>query len=267
MAKRPSGQENWRIVEKDFYLNDVSLYETLFSLGNGYLGMRGTFEEGLGKTALEGTYINGFYESAPIIYGEKFIGFAENKQTILNLANAKVIRLWVGDEEFNMLTGKLLAYRRELDLRQGILHRSLRWQSPQGKQVMIEVDRLILHTHRHVALIRYQLTPLNFDGPIKLFSGIDGAVRQSEHAEGDPRLGTQFEGDVLLLEEQAFRGEPAVMAHRTVSTQLEVACGIRNVLDTPCASVNINQGLSIGFEYRLEGQQGVPVTLEKYIST
>src|SRR4030042_5345493 len=130
-------------------------------MGNGYLGMRGTFEEGLGRAGLEGTYINGFYESAPIIYGEKFQGFAENKQTILNLANAKVIRLSIGDgadragEEFNLLTGKILAYRRSLDMREGILRRSLQWQSPQGKQVQLEVERLVLHNHRHVALIRY----------------------------------------------------------------------------------------------------------------
>ena len=69
-------------------------------------------KKGWGVAALEGTYINGFYESAPIIYGEKFIGFAENKQTILNLANAKVIRLSLDGEEFNLLTGKILSYRR-----------------------------------------------------------------------------------------------------------------------------------------------------------
>jgi alpha,alpha-trehalose phosphorylase len=85
--------ENWQIVETELRLADAQLYETLFALGNGYLGLRGTFEEGLGRHSVEGTYINGFYESAPIVYGEKFIGYAENKQTILNLANAKAVRL------------------------------------------------------------------------------------------------------------------------------------------------------------------------------
>jgi len=253
----------WQIVEHDFHLEEALLNETLFALGNGYLGMRGTFEEGLGRAALEGTYINGFYESAPIIYGEKFQGFAENKQTILNLANAKVIRLSIGDEEFNLLTGKILAYRRALDLREGILRRSLQWQSPQGKQVQLEVERLVLHTRRHMALIRYRLTPLNFDGPLTLFSGIDGAVRQSEHAEDDPRLGTHFAGDVLRLEEQTFAAGAALMVHRTVTTQFTVACGIRNVLDTPCACEAHNADGSIGFVYKLDAQRGVPVTLEK----
>jgi trehalose/maltose hydrolase-like predicted phosphorylase len=249
----------------------VLVNETLFALGNGYLGMRGTFEEGLGRAALEGTYINGFYESAPIIYGEKFIGFAENKQTILNLANAKVIRLTIGDgadragEEFNLLTGKILAYRRELDMYEGVLRRRLQWQSPQGKQVQLEVERLVLHTHPHTALIRYKLTPLNFDGSLTLVSVIDGAIRQSEHAEDDPRLGTHFAGDVLLLEERTFSGDAALMVHRTVTTQLTVACGIRNILDTPCACEPYSEGQFAGFIYRLEGQRGQPVTLDKFM--
>jgi len=214
--------ENWQIIEPEFHLADSQLYETLFALGNGYLGMRGTFEEGLGRSSVEGTYINGFYESAPIIYGEKFIGYAENKQTILNLANAKVIRLSLEGEDFNLLTGRLLSYQRSLDLRQGILRRSLRWESTQGKQIQLDVERLVLHTRRHVALIRYRLTPLNFDGPLTLTSLIDGAIRQSEHAEDDPRLGTQFKGEVLRLEKREFASEPGIL--NNYSTIVFYAC-------------------------------------------
>jgi trehalose/maltose hydrolase-like predicted phosphorylase len=272
MAQDHSEQDNWQIVEQDFQLDEVFVNETLFALGNGYLGMRGTFEEGLGRAALEGTYINGFYESAPITYGEKFIGFAENKQTILNLANAKVIRLFIGDgpgrggEEFSLLTGKIISYRRALDMREGMLRRNLQWQSPQGKQLQLEVERLVLHTHPHTGLIRYRLTPLNFDGPLTLVSGIDGAIRQSEHAEDDPRLGTTFSGEVLTLEEQTISTDTALMVHRTVTTQLTVACGIRNVLDTPCTFEAYTEDQLTGFIYRLEGRRGQPVTLDKFMA-
>jgi trehalose/maltose hydrolase-like predicted phosphorylase len=258
--------ENWQIVEPEFRLEDAQLYETLFALGNGYLGMRGTFEEGLGRSSVEGTYINGFYESAPIIYGEKFIGYAENKQTILNLANAKVIRLSLDGEDFNLLTGRLLSYQRSLDLRHGVLRRSLRWESPRGKQIQLEVERLVLHTRRHVALIRYHLTPLNFDGSLTLTSLIDGAIRQSEHAEDDPRLGTQFKGEVLRMEEKTFQGETALMAHSTVTTQFSVACGIRDSLDVSCDRQTFVEDQSIGFVYRLAGRQGIPATLDKFMA-
>jgi trehalose/maltose hydrolase-like predicted phosphorylase len=256
----------WAVVEQDLDLEKISLNETLFALGNGYLGMRGTFEEGLGHSALEGTYINGFYESAPIVYGEKFIGYAENKQTILNLPNAKLIRIDLAGEPFNLLTGKILAYRRWLDFRQGILHRRVIWESPQGRQVQVEVQRLVLHTRRHLALIRFRFTPLNFDGPIMLTSLIDGAVRQSEHAEDDPRLGTQFKGEVLRLEREEFAADLAMIQHRTVTTQFAVGCGIRNSLDTLAICQPYSSEKSIGFVYQIEGSRGVPITLDKFMA-
>lgn len=269
MKNNDVNMENWQIVEHDFKLQEALVNETLFALGNGYLGMRGTFEEGLGGAALEGTYVNGFYESAPIVYGEKFIGFAENKQTILNLANAKVIRLSISDdastpgEEFSLLTGKILAYRRALDMRDGILRRSLQWESPKGKQIQLEVERLVLQAHPHTALIRFRFTPLNFNGSISLVSSIDGAIRQSEHAEDDPRLGTHFEGDVLRLVQKSFASDAALMVHRTVTTGFTVACGIRNLINTPCITEAYNEGRFIGFKYQIDGQRGQSCTLQK----
>jgi trehalose/maltose hydrolase-like predicted phosphorylase len=257
---------NWQIVEETFDLEKAPLYETLFALANGYLGMRGTFEEGLGERAMEGTFINGFYESAPIIYGEKFIGYAENKQTILNLANARRIRLRLGEEDFSLQEGKILAYRRSLDLQEGILRRSVRWQSPQGKEIQVEVERMVLHHRRHVAVIRYRVTPLNFDGKLTLSSSIDGAIRQSEHAEDDPRLGTQFTGEVLRLVEQSFHGEAALMVHRTVTTQFSVACGIRNRLDIPCTREAYETDRTIGYQFTIEARRGQAVTLDKFMA-
>lgn len=263
---KDANDPSWIIEEQELDLDKISLNETLFALGNGYLGMRGTFEEGLGGHALEGTYINGFYESAPIVYGEKFIGYAENKQTILNLPNAKVIRLEVAGEAFSLLSGRLLAYRRWLDLRKGVLHRRLTWESPGGRQVEVEVQRLVLHARPHLALVRFCVTPLNFDGPLHLTSLIDGAVRQSEYAEDDPRLGTQFKGEVLRMERQKFAADLALMQHRTVTTQFILGCGTRNQLDVPAVCQPYHSDSAIGFTYQVQGKRGSPVKLDKYIA-
>lgn len=266
MAMHRLNPSNWQIVEEKFQLDNVMVNETLFAIGNGYLGMRGTFEEGLGHGSVEGTYINGFYESAPIVYGEKFQGYAENKQTILNLANARVIRLTLGDEPFNLLNGKILDYHRELDLKHAILKRMLRWESPQGKQIQLEIERMALHTRPHLAAIRYQCIPLNFDGSVTVTSIIDGAISQSEHAEDDPRLGTTFAGQVLRLEKRAIIGETAWMAHRTVTTQFSVACGIRHSINTSCTIEAAQDEHSIGFAYQFNAQQGNPIILDKMMA-
>ena len=91
------------MIEQQFALQFLGQAETIFATANGYLGMRGNFEEG--APAFEsGTFINGFYESWPIGYGEEAYGFAKTGQTMLNVTDSKIIRLYVDDEPFYLPT-------------------------------------------------------------------------------------------------------------------------------------------------------------------
>jgi alpha,alpha-trehalose phosphorylase len=105
----------WKIIETEFYPRFLAQTETLFAIGNGYLGMRGNFDEG--RPAFQnGTFINGFHETWPIVYGEKAYGFAHTGQTMLNVTDARVIRLYVDDEPFFLPTASLQIYQRTLDM-------------------------------------------------------------------------------------------------------------------------------------------------------
>ena len=66
--------------------------ETLFTIGNGNIGLRGDTEEKNG-TYHKGTYINGFFDTEPISYGEVAYGYAKNHETILNLPDPKRIEM------------------------------------------------------------------------------------------------------------------------------------------------------------------------------
>ncbi|MGM0370596.1 MAG: glycoside hydrolase family 65 protein, partial [Bacillota bacterium] len=88
----------WKIIETEFDIASNYRDETIFALGNGYIGMRGTFEEGYSGpegTSLEGIYLNGFYEELPIHYGEEQAGYAPNTETMLNVTDSKIIKLEV----------------------------------------------------------------------------------------------------------------------------------------------------------------------------
>ena len=74
--------------------------EAIFALGNGNIGFRGNFEDG-GYSVANGTYINGFYEEEPIVYPEPAYGYARTRQVMLNVADTKPIRLYVGDDRFD----------------------------------------------------------------------------------------------------------------------------------------------------------------------
>ena len=59
----------WRLVETGYDPDDLGLTETLFTVGNGYLGMRGNPEEGR-PTFVHGTFVNGYHETWPIRHAE-----------------------------------------------------------------------------------------------------------------------------------------------------------------------------------------------------
>ncbi len=101
--------DEWNVIEKAFHPEFLAQLETMSALGNGYLGMRGCPEEG-GPYAENGTYINGFYETRPIVYGEEAYGFAKTGQTICNVTDSKIIKLFVDDEPFWLPNAHLLKY-------------------------------------------------------------------------------------------------------------------------------------------------------------
>jgi alpha,alpha-trehalose phosphorylase len=163
----------WGIIEKNFSIESNYINESLFAIGNGYIGMRGNFEEGYSGpkgTGLEGMYINGFYESETIKYGEVAYGYADKGQTMLNVTNSKIIRLYIEGEEFDMLNGELEDYSRSLDFKNGTLRRCVVWKSPNGKRVKLEIERLVSFKRKHVAAISCKVTPLNFSGKLKFVS-------------------------------------------------------------------------------------------------
>src|ERR1700737_28685 len=125
--------EEWRIHETELNLAILAQTESIFALSNGHIGLRGNLDEGE-PYGLPGTYLNSFYEIRPLPYAEAGYGYPEAGQTIVDVTNGKIIRLWVEDEPFDVRYGELLSHERVLDLRAGTLTRSAHWQSPIGKE-------------------------------------------------------------------------------------------------------------------------------------
>ena len=149
--------EPWRLVEAEFSAEDLGVTESLFAVGNGYLGMRGNVEEGR-ESHSHGTFVNGFHETWPIQHAEEAFGFAKVGQTIVNAPDAKVIRLYVDDEPLHMSMADLLEYERALDFRSGVLSRELIWRTPGGKEVRVRSTRMVPLAQRHLAVLSFEVT-------------------------------------------------------------------------------------------------------------
>ena len=155
--------DEWNLIEKGFHPEFLTQLETVFALGNGYIGMRGCPEEG-GPSAENSTLINGFYETWPIVYPEEAYGFAKTGQTIVNVTDSKTIKLYVDDEPFWLPEANLLSFDRRLNMKSGTLDREILRETPAGKQVLISSRRLVSFANRHVAAISYRVTLPDFGG-------------------------------------------------------------------------------------------------------
>lgn len=218
--------EEWNITEKEFSIDTVYRNETTFALSNGYLGTRGTFEEGYDfsvEEGLEGNFINGFYESEAIRYGEWNYGFPQHSQSLLNLPNAKTIKLFIDGEQFDLRQGQCTHYERSLSMKEGLVVRNIVWTSPKGRQVRIHSKRLVSLTRKNILQQEYEVTPLNFDGSIQLISTLDAKVenhtRKTNPLVDYGPFGRHLTTDSLWAENDTFYYQGT-----TKNSRLTMAC-------------------------------------------
>lgn len=257
----------WQIIEREFMPSLLSQGETIFSLSNGYLGMRGGFDEG-GPIGQHGTFINGFYESWPIVYPETAYGLATTGQTILNVTDTTIIKLYVDDEVFWLPHARLLHFERRLDMRAGTLDRDIVWETPAGKHVSLKSRRLVSFTHRHIAAISYQITILNADAPITISSEMITNGPSPRTNGNDPRQGKVFDRHVLHTQQSVVKEHRMVLCHTTKESQMVLACGVDHRMEGAQAiSWKTHASGDVGRSVvTVDGRHGKPVTLYKYIA-
>jgi alpha,alpha-trehalose phosphorylase len=232
----------WCIRESGMAVASHFLNETLFALGNGYIGLRGTNEEGYSgsdNASLDGTYLNGFYESESIQYPENAYGLARQNQFMLNVPNGKGIACWVEDERFDLSQGTVIRHERTLDFRAGMLVRELEWISPRGRRIEVKSKRLVCFERKHVYAMQFEVKPLNFSGRIRLSSTLDGAVKNLE-AGDDPRVGSTVSGPALQLQDIEQGDVFAALTHRTRHSGFSLVSAISNELHFPGAVTRTN---------------------------
>ena len=177
--------EPWAVRETELHLDNLAQTESVFALSNGHIGLRGNLDEGE-PYGLPGTYLGGFYEVRPLPYAEAGYGYPEDGQTVVNVTNGKIIRLLVEDEPFDVRYGVVRSHERVLDLRDGVLRRTVEWTSPTGRMVRVTSTRLVSFTQRAVAAIEYVVEPLEDSFPVVVQSELV-ANESGPAASGDPR--------------------------------------------------------------------------------
>jgi alpha,alpha-trehalose phosphorylase len=267
----------WRFVEKSFDIDDAGVTETLFAVGNGYLGMRGNHPEG--RFAHEhGTFINGFHETFPIRHAEQAYGFAEVGQTIINAPDAKIMRVYVDDEPLSLDVADLREYERVLDMRDGVLRRHLIWVTPSGKEVQIEFERMVPFEEKHLAVMTIDVTVLNADAPVTVScqminrqDGEDvygGTPSAPKRAGFDPRKTERFHERVLQPQEYWQDRLRSALSYRATESGMTIAIVADHLVETAneyTSRTLIEPDIAKNV-FRVQAKAGVPIRVTKLVS-
>ena len=265
--------EQWNITETEFKKENNYRNETTFALSNGYIGTRGTFEEAYPfdvDTGLEGNFVNGFYESNEIRYGEANFGSPLLSQSLLNLPNLKEIHILLDGEEFSLEQGKVEDYARSLHMKDGILERKLIWTSPSGKKTEFHFSRLVSFARKNIMAVRCQVTPVNYAGNVefvsKLQADVENHTRKTNPIVDYGPFGRRLEPDKVTAENDGSYYEGT-----TIGSRLTMACGSVHELwrdgkkETGLAWTAQAGEMDTVSRVSLEVKEGECITLDKFI--
>ncbi|MGH8839972.1 MAG: glycoside hydrolase family 65 protein, partial [Jiangellaceae bacterium] len=263
--------DEWRLVEARYSANFADRAETIFSLGNGFVGVRGTFEEGRPALA-PGAFVNGFHETWPIVHAEQAHALARTGQTIVNVPDTTVLKLYVDDEPLFVPTARIHDYSRVLDMRAGILTREFVWATAAGKHVRVRSCRIVSFEHRHVVAMTYEVTLLGHPAPIAISSLVinrqDTRLTDElpEDRPRDPRLATVLPQRVLNARMTEFAGQRILLGYQTTNSRMTLGVGVDHDIDTACpyrvdGSVSDDTGELL---VTADAQPGVPIRITKY---
>lgn len=206
--------------------NTLLVDEALLSTANGYVGMRANFEEGYKESfnTIRGTYINGLHEIVDVTYGESAYGFPKTAQKMLNVMDAQTIMIYIDGDLFSLFSGEIIDFERELNTRAGYALRNVEWRSPKGHHLKFQIKRMASFEQLELMMIDYTITSINFTGDVKVFSSIEGEVRNYTDAH-DPRVAS---GHTKLLDINniSTKDNVALITSSTKRSKLKVAVNV-----------------------------------------
>lgn len=162
----------WNIIEEGFNPTYSQVSESVFSLANEYMGVRGYFEEGYTGESLIGSYFNGIYETQKIPTSH-YKGMIDTIEFVVNAVDWLYLRIEVDNEIVDLGLSQIKDFKRVLNMRTGEVNRSYTWILKDGRELKLEFERFLSMKNAHMAGQRIFMTALNFSGDIRVTAGLD----------------------------------------------------------------------------------------------
>ncbi|MDZ4750451.1 MAG: family 65 glycosyl hydrolase domain-containing protein [Flavobacteriales bacterium] len=261
----------WLIIEEGFKRVHHRSSESIFSIGNGRFGQRANHEEKYSGPTLQGSYVAGVYYPDKTRVGWWKNGYPEYFAKVLNSTNWIGINVFIDGEELDFGKLTIADFRRELDMKQGLLRRSFLVHMNESlignrdgadtKQVKVVVERFCSMADDETAVIRYTVTPINFSGTVRFEPFLDGDVRNHD-SNYDESFWEHVASDSA--------GGSGVVTTRTRKTEFELSVAMEIRAEYKGKEFkpgfhHTHKDFYSENSFEKEVQQGEDITLYKYI--
>lgn len=247
--------DNWSIIEEGFDAERVKSSESLFSIGNGAMGQRANFEEYYSGKTFQGSYIAGIYYPDKTKVGWWKNGYPEYFAKVLNAPNWIGIDIEINNEVFDLAKCKTVAnFKRELNMKEGIYHRSFSATLQNGLEISVKVTRFLSLDIDELGVINFEITPLNGDAKIVYKPYIDAGVH-NEDANWEEKFWEPL--NVQHSNNEAFVTARTFKTHFTATTFMQntILLNGSNVNASPINIEKNNEKVQFSYEINVAKEQ------------
>ncbi len=212
--------DEWKIIETRFEPGRGRDSESIFALGNGMMGQRANFEETYTGDTLQGSYVAGVYYPDKTVVGWWKVGYPEYFAKVPNAPSWTGIIVRIDGEELDLAKCEVKSFRRELDMKQGLLTRTFTAVIPSGRVAEVVAKRFLSMHEPEKAAISYSVSITGGGGKLEIIPWLNADVR-NEDANYDEKFWEN--------ESSAIDGNRAVVVAQTRKTAFIVATAMENI--------------------------------------
>ena len=168
----------WKLSETELHREDMRLSESMTSIGNGHMGMRGNFEERYSGDSHRGTYLAGVWFPDKTRVGWWKNGYPLYFGKVINAINVISLRVRVDREDIDLFKDECVSFSRVLDMRTGVLTREFAIRREKGT-VRVSFERFVSIVRPEIAAVRCRVTA-DYPCRVALLPAIDADVRNED---------------------------------------------------------------------------------------
>ena len=254
--------DEWHIVEEGFAPETNRFSESIFSLGNEHMGLRGFFEEGYSGDSLQGTYLAGIYYPDKTRVGWWKNGYPEFFAKVVNSTNWIGIDVEAEHKKLDLAKCKVKDFKRVLNMKEGKLTRSFVWVESDGKETSFVIERFLSMAENSIACISMTAAPLNYSGTFSFLPYLDGDVSNE-----DSNYGEKFWEEV----NRGMNARHAFLTMKTKKTGFLVTTAMHAKLlvdgkEVEPAKELLARDKYVGYNMEYYVEKGSEIQIQKFVS-